>query len=87
MSDSIQRMIAKEGPFHVFKTLLGGEPDINRRRIYDLRKANFCGEPVETFNAEMREWTPELEATVQARLKELNAPFTVDPKGGTQSTP
>lgn len=68
MSDRMKRRIEEHGPYAASQTLLGGPTDRNRRMICDLRRLKT----VQTFNYEMREWTPQDQVTLDARLKELN---------------
>lgn len=62
---------AKFGPWVAMKTLLGGQPDCNRRTIYHVLSNERGG----VFNAEMREWTPELESALAERLELLNSAY------------
>jgi hypothetical protein len=63
-------LIASGRRFYATKTLLGGEPDVNRRQIYDY--AHPCGRAVETWNQEMNPWTEADERRLDARLAILN---------------
>lgn len=52
---------------YICQTLLGGQPDVNRRIIYDGR----TGDPICVFNQDMRPWTPEDDRRLQVVLKAL----------------
>lgn len=54
--------------FYVCKTMLGG-PDVNRRSIY---RADYHSH-VKTFNYEMKPWTPDMQAELNAELASLYA--------------
>lgn len=66
--ERVQAQAAKHGPYIAMKTLMGGQPDCNRRTIYNI----LTGEKLETYNQQMRDWTPEFEAALTDRLKVLN---------------
>jgi hypothetical protein len=72
-SPSFARMILKQidetGPFTAFKTLMGSNPDQNRRTIQNIITED---RPV-TINAEMRVWTPDMEAELDRLLGVLNS--------------
>lgn len=65
------KLIAEGRRFYATRTLIGGEPDVNRRHIYDHAKP--CASPVEIWNADLKPWTAEDEKRLDARLAELNA--------------
>lgn len=73
-SDGFKKFIIENGPYCTFKTLLGGNPDRNRRFIRDLRDEST----VATYNVDMMPWTPADEAAMNARCKALNAQFLYD---------
>lgn len=56
-------------PFYVTKTLLGGFPDINRRSVY----AEDTNLVIKTFNADMKPWTPQMQADLDEFMKKLIA--------------
>jgi hypothetical protein len=56
--------------YWVARTLLGGEPDVNRRTIIDSWNQY---EDVVTFNQEMDEWTRKYDATLRLVLAALEA--------------
>ena len=58
----------RHSSFYVAKTLLGGEPDCNRRTIYAIDTEM----PIRTFNQEMETWTPAMQAELERELKALN---------------
>lgn len=53
--------------YYVCRTLLGGEPDVNRRTIYDGRTQN----PVCVFNQDMSPWTSEDDRRLKVVLEAL----------------
>ncbi len=58
--------------YSVSQTLMGGNPDRNRRMIYRHRdKDDIVGVEVCIFNFEMREWTDQRESELAACLKAL----------------
>lgn len=65
----IVSMIESGGPFLVLKTLMGNNPDQNRRTIQNI----LTEDRPETFNAEMHEWTPDMEAACKRRCATLNS--------------
>lgn len=66
--------VAVHGPFMIFKTLLGGDPDHNRRTIQNL----LTGEKMATFNRGMHEWTSDMEDEVNTLAKQLNDAYLAD---------
>jgi hypothetical protein len=67
--------------YYTMKTLLGGDPDVNRRVVYDDQHRQVC-----VFNQDMRPWTEqnqrELDICVQALI---NASQTADTRPQPQS--
>jgi hypothetical protein len=57
--------------YYATMTLLGGDPDINRRMIY-YGAPRESGRLVACFNVDMRPWTPELAVELEACLAALN---------------
>ena len=66
-----QQKIDQHGPFALSKTLLGGQPDRNRRTIWNMETM----EQVEVLNAEMAEWPHGHDLILQQRVKDMNAGY------------
>ena len=65
-------MSEKHPIYSVSQTLMGGNPDCNRRTIYrHADKADIPGTEVCTFNYAMKPWTPQMAAELTAVLKAL----------------
>jgi hypothetical protein len=60
----------KEGQFGQSSTLLGGEPDRNRRKLWRFVNGNF--RDLATFNAGMKEWTTEQQNLLNVATEALN---------------
>lgn len=59
------------GPrYYASQTLLGGEPDVNRRTIIDLEMG---GRAVVGFNREMGEWTADRARVFKMVLDAMNS--------------
>jgi hypothetical protein len=58
--------------YYVQMTLLGSDPDVNRRTIY-YGHPHEAGRLVAIFNADMRPWTPELVGELEACLVALRS--------------
>jgi hypothetical protein len=61
-------MLPRDGTYYVTATLLGGEPDRNRRTIYCWPSDT----PVCVFNHEMRAWTDQDDLHVRICLNALS---------------
>lgn len=64
-------MKPKPGQFGSSRTLLGGEPDVNRRSLLRY-KADEDFVKLVTFNEKMREWTPEQNRLLIVAIEALN---------------
>lgn len=65
----VQNGFMRHPRYGVVRTLLGGEPDVNRRLIVD--SWNDYAE-VMVFNQEMATWTPWHESVLKLCLKAMN---------------
>ncbi len=69
-------MSVEKRVYYSLKTLLGGEPDCNRRMVYYGHRFE-CGRLVATFNIDMADWTAEAEYELRACLNALNYEVTL----------
>jgi len=65
------RMVLKRSGYYSTRTLLGGEPDVNRRAIWKWGEDR----PVCVFNQEMEPWTGDDELRLRLILRVLNEDF------------
>lgn len=75
----VREQAAQFGPYIALRTLMGGDPDCNRRTIYNILTENR----VSVFNDGMEVWTAEMQSALDAALKKLNDGYLEEQKKAT----